>query len=97
MALRRVTSGLLENIDFYQQTLYRHGIELHTDLVARELDAIRETSGNTQVLNEIIAHPEHLRAELERSDGGATGETSLQQSLCRLEQNLERLDDLIGS
>lgn len=92
-----VTSGLLENIDFYQQTLYRHGIELHTDLVARELDAIRETSGGTQVLNEIIAHPEHLRAELERSDGGATGETSLQQSLCRLEQNLERLDDLIGS
>lgn len=92
-----VTTGLFENIDFYEQTLRRHGIELQTELIERELDAIRETSGDTQILNEIIAHPEHLRAELSPQAHGAMGETSLQESLSRLEQNLERLDDLIGS
>ena len=91
-----VTTGLLENIEFYEQTMRRHGIELQTDLIARELDVIRQTSGDTQVLNEIIAHPEHLRAELAPRADAANSETSLQESLSRLEQNLERLDDLIG-
>ncbi len=92
-----VTTGLLDNIEFYEQTLRRHGIELQTDLIVRELNVIRQTSGHTQVLNEIIAHPEHLRAELAARADGVNSETSLQESLSRLEQNLERLDDLIGS
>ncbi len=92
-----VTNGLLENIRFYQQTLQRHGIELHTDLVTRELNAIHEKSGDPQVINELIAHPQQLRSELARQAGNDSTETSLQESLSRLEQNLERLDDLIGS
>ena len=92
-----VTKGLLENIGFYQQTLQRHGIELHTDLIARELNAVHQTEGDTQILNELIAHPEQLRAELSRRAGDTAGEPSLQVLLSRLEHNLERLDSLIGS
>jgi len=92
-----VTKGLLENIEFYQQTLQRHGIELHTDLIARELNAIRVTGGDRHILDGLIAHPEQFRSELSRRASGAAGKPSLQESLSRLEQNLEQLDSLIGT
>ena len=77
-----VTTGLLENFDYYRQVLMRHGIELHTDLVTRELQAMHEGGDHNKIVEQIITAPEELGP-------------SLQESLDSLEHSLRRLEDII--
>ena len=49
-----VTSGLLAHYDYYRQVLKRHGIEVHTDFVQRELAAMQRSGNNPAVVREII-------------------------------------------
>jgi len=79
-----VTSGLLAHYDYYRQVLKRHGIEVHTDFVQRELAAMQRSGNNPAVVREII----------EAEDEGMPTLTS---SLDRLEANLARLEKTIGS
>ena len=78
-----VTSGLLANYDYYRQVLRRHGIELQTDLITRELDILQHSGNNPQIVRGII----------EATDEGSP---SLQLSIDRLEANLKRLENVIG-
>jgi len=78
-----VTVGMLENYDYYHQVLRRHGIELQTNLVARELDVMQQSGNDPKVVKGII----------EAADEGSP---SLQMSMDKLEANLLRLEGLMG-
>jgi predicted acylesterase/phospholipase RssA len=78
-----VTSGLLAHYDYYRQVLKRHGIEVHTDFVQRELAAMQRSGNDPKVVREVI------EAEDE-------GYPTLTSSLERLEANLARLEKTIG-
>jgi predicted acylesterase/phospholipase RssA len=79
-----VTSGLLAHYDYYRQVLKRHGIEVHTDFVQCELAAMQRSGNDPRVVREVI----------EAEDEGFPVLTS---SLDRLEENLARLDRIIGA
>jgi NTE family protein len=79
-----VTSGLLAHYDYYRQVLKRHGIEVHTDFVQRELAAMQRSGNNPAVVREVI----------EAEDEGMPTLTS---ALDRLEANLARLEKTIGA
>ncbi len=92
-----VTNGLIENIGHYQQVMARHGIQLHTDLVRRELDELRQQTGSEQFLREMLTHPAAGPNDSAPANGhDGADEMSLQASLNRLEHNLDRLEQLIG-
>jgi predicted acylesterase/phospholipase RssA len=78
-----VTSGLLAHYDYYRQVLKRHGVEVHTDFVQRELAAMQRSGNDPKVVREVI------EAEDE-------GYPTLASSLERLEANLARLEKSIG-
>ena len=78
-----VTTGLLQNYDYYRQILMRHGITLRTDVIARELSMMRQSNNDPRVVKDILSHAQ-------------VAEPGLQQSLDRLEENLKRLEDLFG-
>jgi NTE family protein len=92
-----VSSGLMENIGYYQQVMARHGIELHTDLVRRELDALRQQPGSEHFLRQLLTNPAANHNGDTSNEMNGAGELSLQASLNRLEENLDRLEQLIGS
>lgn len=79
-----VTSGLLAHYDYYRQVLKRHGIEVHTDFVQRELAAMQRSGNNPAVVREVIEAEEE-------------GMPTLMSSLDRLEANLARLEKSIGA
>jgi NTE family protein len=79
-----VTSGLLAHYDYYRQVLKRHGIEVHTDFVQRELAAMQRSGNNPAVVREIIEAEEE-------------GMPTLASSLDRLEANLARLEKSIDA
>ncbi len=79
-----VTSGLLAHYDYYRQVLKRHGIEVHTDFVQRELAAMQRSGNNPAVVREVIEAEEE-------------GMPTLTSSLDRLEANLARLEKSIGA
>jgi predicted acylesterase/phospholipase RssA len=78
-----VTSGLLAHYDYYRQILKRHGIEVHTDFVQRELAAMQRSGNDPRVVREVIESQEE-------------GYPALTSSLERLEANLTRLEKTIG-
>jgi predicted acylesterase/phospholipase RssA len=78
-----VTSGLLAHYDYYRQILKRHGIEVHTDFVQRELAAMQRSGNDPRVVREVIEAQEE-------------GFPALTSSLERLEANLSRLEKTIG-
>jgi NTE family protein len=78
-----VTSGLLAHYDYYRQVLKRHGIDVHTDFVQRELAAMQRSGNDPRVVREVI----------EAADEGLPTLTS---SLDQLEANLARLEKTIG-
>jgi predicted acylesterase/phospholipase RssA len=94
-----VTKGLIERYDYYEQVLKRHGIQPHTDLVRRKLEALREQPGSVEVLQKLLTLPtrdsESVASAAEPAVNGADS-VDLRESLLRLEQNLGRLDQLIG-
>lgn len=79
-----VTIGLLNHYDYYRQVLKRHGIEVHTDFVQREL-SVMQRSGND---------PDVVRTVIEAKDEGMP---SLLTAMDTLEQNLQRFEQTIGS
>ncbi len=78
-----VTSGLLARYDYYRQVLKRHGVEVHTDFVQRELAAMQRSGNDPRVVQKIIEAPEE-------------GMPDLASALDRLEHNLHRLEKTIG-
>jgi predicted acylesterase/phospholipase RssA len=78
-----VTSGLLANYDYYCKVLRRHGVELHTDLITRELDILQHSGNN----------PDVVRGIIEAADEGSP---SLLASIDQFEANLRRLENVIG-
>jgi predicted acylesterase/phospholipase RssA len=78
-----VTSGLLARYDYYRQVLKRHGIEVHTDFVQRELAAMQR-SGNA---------PSIVRTVIEAQEEGLP---DLASAIDRLEHNLQRIEKTIG-
>jgi predicted acylesterase/phospholipase RssA len=78
-----VTSGLLAKYDYYRQVLKRHGIEVHTEFVQRELAAMQR-SGNA---------PSVVRTVIEAQEEGMP---DLASAIDRLELNLQRLEKTIG-
>jgi NTE family protein len=93
-----VTSGLMERYDYYRQILERHGIQLHTELVRQELAALRQQPGSVEVLRKLLTLPasEHNGSSAVESIDRADN-VNLQDSLMRLEHNLDRLKQLIGN
>ena len=92
-----VTKGLIERYDYYEQVLERHGIQPHTELVRRKLAALSEQPGSMEVLQKMLTQPtgETQSVSVVESTNGASG-VNLRESLLRLEQNLDRLEQLIG-
>lgn len=92
-----VTKGLIEHYDYYEQVLERHGIQPHTELVRRKLAALSEQPGSMEVLQMMLTQSanETQSTPAVESTNGADG-VNLRESLLRLEQNLDRLDQLIG-
>lgn len=78
-----VTSGLLAQYDYYRQVLMRHGIEVHTDFVQRELAAMQRSGNDPNVVRKVIEAPEE-------------GLPGLASAIDRLEHNLMRLEKTIG-
>lgn len=93
-----VTSGLMERYDYYRQILERHGIQLHTELVRQELAVLRQQPGSVEVLRKLLTLPasEHNGSSAVESIDRADN-VNLQDSLIRLEHNLDRLKQLIGN
>lgn len=79
-----VTSGLLAHYDYYRQVLKRHGIDVHTDFVQRELAVMQRSGNDPKVVREVIEAKEE-------------GFPALTSSLERLEANLARLEKTIGA
>ncbi len=90
-----VTNGLMKNMDYYQQVMARHGIELHTDLVRRELAALREQPGREHFLRKMLTRPAEQNGDISNNKQDNANALSLQASLNRLEANLDRLKQLI--
>ncbi|HHY56593.1 MAG TPA: patatin family protein [Chloroflexi bacterium] len=90
-----VTNGLMKNMDYYQQVMARHGIELHTDLVRRELAALREQPGREHFLRKMLTRPAEQNGDVSNNKQDNANALSLQASLNRLEANLDRLKQLI--
>lgn len=90
-----VTNGLMKNMDYYQQVMARHGIELHTDLVRRELAALREQPGREHFLRKMLTRPAEQNGDVSNHKQDNANALSLQASLNRLEANLDRLKQLI--
>jgi NTE family protein len=64
-----VTVGLMENAEYFRQVLARHDIELRTDKVARELDSIRASGDDPDVVQQVIegrAESPKLNAAMEQ-------------------------------
>lgn len=78
-----VTSGLLSHYDYYHQVLKRHGIEVQTDFVQRELSAMQQSGNDPDVVRKVIESKEE-------------GMPSLASAIDRLEHNLHRLEKVIG-
>lgn len=77
-----VTVGLMENAEYFRQVLARHDIELRTDKVARELDSIRASGENPDVVQQVIegrAEPPKLNAAM----------AQLENSLKQLQATIE--------
>lgn len=83
-----VSNGLLENFDYYRHVLMRHGVQLHTDRIRNDLDAMR-TSGDKLSVVEAVLRDNHQRTATQASGGG------LPASIDRLEDNLRRLEETI--
>jgi NTE family protein len=79
-----VTSGLLAHYDYYRQVLKRHGIDVHTDFVQRELAAMQRSGNDPRIVREVIEAKEE-------------GFPALTSSLERLEENLARLGKTVGA
>lgn len=77
-----VSRGLLSNYDYYRRVLMRHGIELHTDLILRELTAIDQSSDVPRTFQRMLETPQ------------PAGD-NLQSVMDRLEANLKLLDAAI--
>ena len=93
-----VTRGLIEHYDYYEQVLERHGIQPHTELVRHKLETLRKQPDSVEVLQKLLTLP------TSEPDNGHAAEVAhgandvnLRDSLLRLEQNLDRLDQLIGN
>jgi hypothetical protein len=83
--------------DYFQQILERHGIEVHTDLVRRELDVLRQQPGSVEVLRKLLTSPASEQNAAPSVETTSNGDgVNLQASLQRLEYNLDRLEHLIG-
>ncbi len=78
-----VTSGLLAKYDYYRQVLKRHGIEVHTDFVQRELAAMQRSGNDPDVVRKVIEAKEE-------------GMPDLASAIDRLEHNLRRLERVIA-
>ena len=95
-----VTKGLIERYDYYEQVLERHGIRPHTELVRRKLEALHKQPGSVEALQKLLTLPardsESVAPVVVPAANGADG-VDLRESLLRLEQNLSRLDQLIGN
>jgi NTE family protein len=79
-----VTSGLLAHYDYYRQVLKRHGIDVHTDFVQRELAVMQRSGNDPRIVREVIEAKEE-------------GFPALTSSLERLEENLARLGKTIDA
>ncbi len=80
----RVTSGLLQDYNYYRQVLKRHGIKVRTDFVQRELAAMQHSGNDPQVVRNVI-------------EAKAEGLPSLASAIDHLEANLARFDKELGS
>ena len=57
-----VTMGLLARFDYYRSILTRHGIQLRTDLVKRELQMMHSSGDSPKVVERVMEHPELIDA-----------------------------------
>ncbi|NJN84145.1 MAG: patatin family protein [Caldilineaceae bacterium] len=78
-----VTVGLTENFDYFDNVLSRHNIRFTKNLVVEELDEIRSSGEDPDVVERILARPE-------------PGPT-LASSLDHLEWSLRRLDATVSA
>ena len=78
-----VTSGLLADYDTYRQVLKRHGIEVHTEFVQRELLAMQRSGNDPNVVRTVIEAPQE-------------GMPDLASAIDRLEHSLQRLNKTIA-
>jgi predicted acylesterase/phospholipase RssA len=74
-----VTTGLMAHSEHYQQILQRHGIEVQTELVSRELDLLRQQPGSVDILRKMLTAPASEQAptttELNGTSSAATPDT----------------------
>ncbi|BAL98840.1 MULTISPECIES: patatin-like phospholipase family protein [Caldilinea] len=94
-----VTNGLMRRLDYYQQILERHGIELKSSIVNDEFSMRQPFHPDGSHLHSSQNALEQRLVLAERSvlPTSTNGETAfdLQGSLNRLEQNLKRLERLL--
>lgn len=77
-----VSRGLLANDEYYRRVLMRHGIELRTDLIMRELTAIDQSNNIPRTFQRMMEAPE-------------APADNLQSAMDLLEANLKLLDAAI--
>jgi hypothetical protein len=54
--------GLLARLEYYRSILTRHGIQLRTDLVKRELQMMHSSGDSLKVVERVMEHPELIGA-----------------------------------
>jgi NTE family protein len=78
-----VTRGLLGNIDYYRSVLARHDIDLHTDLLEAELEALQTPGLRESMVGEVIEpHSPSLVGAINH----------LELSLRRFEQSIDQAE-----
>ncbi len=89
-----VTRGMLDNFDYFGNVLARHNIRISKTLVAAELDKLKSSQADPQVVQQIIVGDEN--EELCRPDRQATKPVELNSALSELETTLHRLRVVVG-
>ena len=86
-----VTLGIMNDYTYYRQVLARHGIELRPERARQQLQAMHASGDNPAVVRQVMMA---TAAESEGTTPSASN--GIKNSLDRLEENLQRLEQLVG-
>ena len=81
-----VTTGLLADYNYYRQVLARHGIQLRPDRAQHQLQVMHDSGDNPAVVRQVMA----------ASSNDAEPAPPINESLRKLEDNLQRLEQLVS-
>ena len=86
-----VTTGLMGNYHYYRQVLARHGISLRPERAEQQLQAMHASGDNPAVVRQVMMASAATADYVEKP-----AKQGIHESLIRLEENLQRLEQLVS-